>query len=57
MSVTRIYRYVCCEVNVFFFDVFINNFPRIYRSVIRKITIDLFETLMTSVYEKGLLSQ
>ena len=36
MSATRIYRYVCCEV-FFFFD-----FPNIHRSVLGRITIDLF---------------
>ena len=35
MSVNRIYRHVCCEMNVFFFDVFIDHFPKIHRSVLR----------------------
>ena len=29
------------EVNVFFFDVFVNHFPKIHRSSLRKITRDL----------------
>ena len=40
MSVTCIYRYVCCEMNVFF-DVFVNNFLKIYESGLHKVTIDL----------------
>ena len=36
----HIHRYVCCEMNVFF-NVFINHFPKISRSIFRKITIDL----------------
>ena len=39
MSVTRRYRYSCCEMNVFF-NVFINHFQKIYKSILRKITID-----------------
>ena len=41
MSVTGIYRFVCCEMNVFFFDVFMNHVPKIRRSVLCKITVDL----------------
>ena len=46
MSVTHIYIYIyiyfCCEMNVFFFfSVFINNFSKIHRNVLRKITKDL----------------
>ena len=39
----NIYRSVCCEMNVvvFFLEVFINHLPKIHRSVLRKITIDL----------------
>ena len=40
MSVTRIYKYVCYEMNVLF-KVFINHLPKIHRSILRKITIDL----------------
>ena len=40
MSETHIYRYVCCETYVFF-DVFINHFPKIHGSDLRKIAIDL----------------
>ena len=39
MSVTGRFRYVCCEVSVFF-DVFMNHFPKIHRSVLRRIAID-----------------
>ena len=35
----HIYRYACYEM--FFFDVFINHFPKINRSALRKMTIDL----------------
>ena len=31
----------CCEKNVFFFNVFINHFPKIHRNALHKITIDL----------------
>ena len=41
MSVTRLYRYVFCEMYVFFFDIFINHFAKIHRSFLSKITIDL----------------
>ena len=41
MSVTPIYRYVCSEVNVFSFNLFINYFLKIQGSVPRKIGIDL----------------
>ena len=41
MSVTRRHRYACCEMNVFFFNVFINHFQKIHRNVLHKITIDL----------------
>ena len=40
MSVTHGYRYVCCEMNVFF-DVFINHFQKTHRSFLHKRTIDL----------------
>ena len=40
MSVTRVYRYVCCEMKCFF-KAFINHFPKVHRSVVHKITIDL----------------
>ena len=48
-------RYICCEMNVFFSDLFINHLPKIHRSVLRKVAIDLlyFETFMTSIYEKS----
>ena len=39
--VTCIYRYVCWEMNAFFFNVFLNHFRKIHRSVFRKIAIDL----------------
>ena len=39
MSVTRKYRYVSWEM--FFFNVFINYFPKIDGGVLHKITIDL----------------
>ena len=39
MSVTRRNRYACCEMNVFF-DVSINHFQKIYKSVFHKIKID-----------------
>ena len=51
MSVTSIHRYVCCEMNVFF-DVLINHFSKIHRSVLRKIRIDLL--LYRDVYEVSL---
>ena len=41
MSVTCRYRYVYCEMNAFFFDVCINHFQKIHKSVLHKITIDL----------------
>ena len=43
MSETHIYRYVCCETNFFFFffDVFINHFPKIHSSDLCKIAINL----------------
>ena len=39
---------------MFFFNVFINHFPKIHRSVLCKITIDLlyFEMFVTSIYEE-----
>ena len=40
MSVTHIDRYVCCEMKCFF-KVLINLFPKIHRSVLCKIAIDL----------------
>ena len=40
MSVTHTYRYACCEMNGFFFDVFISHFPKIHRNVLCKITTD-----------------
>ena len=40
MSVNCTYRYVCCEMNGLFFNVFINHFPKIHRSVLCKIAID-----------------
>ena len=40
MPVTHRNRYACCEMNVFFFDVFINHFQKI-QSVLHKIAIDL----------------
>ena len=53
-----IYSYVCCEMNVFF-DFFLNHLPKTHRSVLRKITIDLFifEMFMTSIYEKKILTE
>ena len=46
--------YVCCEMNDFF-NVFINHFPKIHRSVLHKITIDLFyfwDTYDVNLWEK-----
>ena len=43
-----------------FYDVFINHFPKIHRSVLRKVTIDLlyiFEMFLMSIYGKKLLTQ
>ena len=40
MPVTVDIRYVCYVMNIFF-DIFINYFPKIHRSALRKITIDL----------------
>ena len=44
---------------MFFFDFFLNHFPKTHRSVLRKITIDLFifEMFMTSIYEKKILTE
>ena len=46
-----IYRYVCGEMTVFFFEFFINHFQEIHRSVLRNIAINLFmfENFMTSI--------
>ena len=41
MSLTRIYWYVCCEMNVFFFEVFVNHFPKIRWKILHRITADL----------------
>ena len=42
MSVTRLYRYVFCEIYVVvFFDIFINHLAKLHRSFLSKITIDL----------------
>ena len=38
MSVTGMYMFV---VKCFFFDIFINHFPKIHGSVLHKITIDI----------------
>ena len=52
-----LYKYVCYEMNIFFFKVFINGLPKIHRIFLRKITIEgiiligtnySIETLMTS---------
>ena len=42
MSMTPVlyYKYVCYEMN-FFFKIFINHLPKIHRSFLSKITIDL----------------
>ena len=39
---------------LFFFNVFINHFPKIHRSALRKITVDccIFETFMAIIYEE-----
>ena len=39
MSVTGVYRSVCCKM--FFFEVFINHLPKIHITVLHKITTDL----------------
>ena len=56
MSVTRRYRYVCCEMIYDFFpDVFINHFQKIHRSVLLKTTIDLlyfWDVYDVSLWEK-----
>ena len=54
MSVTRTYRYVCCEMKCFF-KVFMNHFPKIHRSVLRKIAIDLL--YFWDVYDVNLLEE
>ena len=41
MSVTGIYGYVSCEINVFFFYIFVNHLRKIHRGVARKVKIDL----------------
>ena len=41
MSVTHRYRYVCCEMNVFFSRCFHNHFQKTNRSVLCKRTTDL----------------
>ena len=53
------YIYVCCEMNVFFLDFFMNRFPKIHRSVLNKIPIAyyVFEMLMMSIYEKKILAE
>ena len=55
MSLTPIYRYVCSEVNVFSFDLFINYFLKIEGSVPRKIGIDLLYFLRhyVNLWEKN----
>ena len=40
MSLTHRYRFACCEMSFFFFDILINHFQGIHRSVLYKITID-----------------
>ena len=41
MSVTCLCRYVCYKMNIFFSNLLINHLPKIYRSILHKITVDL----------------
>ena len=43
MSVTCLYRYVCYKMNVFFYNLLINHLPKIYRSILHKITVYLLD--------------
>ena len=54
MSVTVYIDMFVAEWMLFFFNVFINHFPKIHRSALRKITVDccIFETFMAIIYEE-----
>ena len=47
-------RYVVVKW-MFFFDIFVNHFPKIHRSVLRKLTIDL--SYFWEVYDVNLLEK
>ena len=60
MSLTHRYRFACCEKSVFFFDILINHFQEIHRSVLYKITIDyllyFWDVYDTNLWEKVVIT-
>ena len=52
MSVTCLYRYVCYKMNVFFSNLLINHLPKIYRSILHKITVYLLD--FSGIYDVNL---